>query len=105
MKTKIQKGTLKITPAQPITTATLGTAAFQLLESLQKAGDSMPVEIDLSNTDAADSGTIKFLIAAANDCRQRGLSPAVRATGKTGKLLRFVNAERHLTILTEKDSK
>ena len=65
----------------------------------------MPIEIDLSDTESADSGTIKFLLAAANDCRQRGFSPGARATGGTGKLLRLLNMDRHLSLITEEVSK
>ena len=105
MKSKIQKGTLKIAPDQPIHAATVGNAALELLECLEKAGESMPVEIDVSNTEIADSGTIKFLLAAANDCRQRGLKPGARTNIKTGELLRLVNMDRHIALITEKVSK
>lgn len=105
MKTKVQKGTLKITPAGPINAATLDSAAADFLESLKKANGSMPVEIDLSHTESADSGTIKFLLAAANDCRQHGLTPTVRATGATGELLRLLNMDRHLSLITGEVSK
>ena len=105
MKTKTQKGTLKITPAGPVNAATLDSAAVDFLESLEKASGPMPVEIDISRTESADSGTIKFLLAAANDCRQRGLMPGVYATGGTGELLRVLNMDRHLSLVTEEASK
>lgn len=105
MKTKTQKGTLKITPAGPVNAATLDSVSSDFLESLKKATGAMPVEIDLSDTESADSGTIKFLLAAANDCRQRGFSPGVRATGGTGELLRLLKMDRHLSLITEEVSK
>lgn len=105
MKSKIQKGTLKIAPAQPIHATTVGIAALELFECLEKAEESMAVEIDISSTDLADSGTIKFLLAAANDCRKRGLNPGVRTNKKAGELLHLVNMERHITLITEKVSK
>ena len=105
MKTKTQKGVLKITPAGPVNAANLDSAAPDFLESLKKASGAMPIEIDLSDTESADSGTIKFLLAAANDCRQRGFSPGARATGGTGKLLRLLNMDRHLSLITEEVSK
>ncbi|MFM8716463.1 MAG: STAS domain-containing protein [Spartobacteria bacterium] len=105
MKTKTQKGTLKITPAGPVNASTLDSAAPEFLESLKKANGAMPVEIDLSNTESADSGTIKFLLAAANDCRQRSLTPGVRATGGTADLLRILNMDRHLNLIAGEASK
>jgi anti-anti-sigma regulatory factor len=105
MKTKNQKGILKIIPAGPVNAANLDSLAPDFLESLKKANGPMPVEIDISNTESADSGTIKFLLAAAHDCRQRGLTPGVHATGCTGELLRLLNMDRHLNLITEEASK
>jgi anti-anti-sigma regulatory factor len=105
MKTKTQKGTLKITPAGPVNAANLDSVAPDFLESLNKANSPMPVEIDISKTESTDSGTIKFLLAAANDCRQRGLTLGVRATGGTGEFLRLLNMDRHLNLITEEASK
>ena len=95
----------QITPSQPVNTASLGASAIELLESLQNAGASTSVEIDLTATEEPDSGTIKFLLAAANDCRQRGISPGVRATGKTAELLRLLNMDQHLALNTGEVSK
>jgi anti-anti-sigma regulatory factor len=90
----------QITPSQPVNTASLGASAIEFLESLQNAGASSSVEIDLTATEAPDSGTIKFLLAAANDCRLGGFSPAVRASGKTAELLRLLNMDQHLALNT-----
>lgn len=90
----------QITPSQPVNAASLGASAIELLESFQNAGASTSVEIDLTATEAPDSGTIKFLLAAANDCRQRGFSPGVRATGKTAELLRLLYMDQHLALNT-----
>ena len=95
----------QITPSQPVNTASLGASAIEFLECLQNASGSTSLEIDLSATEAPDSGTIKFLLAAANDCRQRGISPGVRATGKTAELLRLLNMEQHLALNTGEVSK
>ena len=94
-----------ITPSQPVNTASLGASAIEFLESLQKASGTTSLEIDLTATEAPDSGTIKFLLAAANDCRQRGISPAVKATGKTAELLRLLNMDQHLSLNTGEVSK
>jgi anti-anti-sigma regulatory factor len=88
----------QITPSQPVNTASLGASAIEFLECLQNASGSTSLEIDLSSTETPDSGTIKFLLAAANDCRQRGISPGVRATGKTAELLRLLNMDQHLAL-------
>jgi anti-anti-sigma regulatory factor len=90
----------QITPSQPVNTASLGASAIEFLECLQNASGSTSLEIDLSSTETPDSGTIKFLLAAANDCRQRGISPGVRATGKTAELLRLLNLDQHLALNT-----
>jgi anti-anti-sigma regulatory factor len=95
----------QVIPSQPVNTASLGASAIEFLESLQNAGASTSVEIDLTATEAPDSGTIKFLLAAANDCRQRGISPGVRATGKTAQLLRLLNMDQHLALNTGEVSK
>ena len=89
-----------ITPSQPVNTASLGASAIEFLECLQNASGSTSLEIDLSSTETPDSGTIKFLLAAANDCRQRGISLGVRATGKTAELLRLLNMDQHLALNT-----
>ncbi len=90
----------QVTPSQPVNTASLGASALEFLECLQKASGSTSLEIDLSTTEVPDSGTVKFLLAAANDCRQRGISPGVRATGKTAELLRLLNMDQHLSLNT-----
>jgi anti-anti-sigma regulatory factor len=95
----------QITPSQPVNTASLGASAIEFLECLQNASGSTSLEIDLSSTETPDSGTIKFLLAAANDCRQRGISPGVRATGKTAELLRLLNMDQHLALNTGEVSK
>ena len=95
----------QITPSQPVNTASLGASAIEFLECLQNASVSTSLEIDLSSTETPDSGTIKFLLAAANDCRQRGISPGVRATGKTAELLRLLNMDQHLALNTGEVSK
>lgn len=95
----------QITPSQPVNTVSLGASAIEFLECLQNASGSTSLEIDLSSTETPDSGTIKFLLAAANDCRQRGISPGVRATGKTAELLRLLNMDQHLALNTGEVSK
>ncbi len=98
MKTKTDKGTLHAIPSQPVNAASLGASAIEFLECLQEASGVASVEIDLSATETPDSGTVKFLLAAANDCRQRGFHPGVRATGKTAKLLRLLKVDQHLAL-------
>lgn len=100
MKNETHKGPLQIAPATAVNSASLGAASIDFLERLQSASGSAAVEIDLSATDAPDSGTVKFLIAAANDCRQRGFSPGVRASGKTAELLRLLHMDQHLALNT-----
>lgn len=105
MKTKTQKGILKITPTGPVNAATIDSVVPEFIESLKKASGAMPVEIDIAHTESADSGTLKFLLAAATDCRERGLTPSVRATGATAELLRLLNMDRHLNLISEEVSK
>lgn len=101
MKTKSAKGVLKINPSQAVNISTLDLLAKEFEGNLSKAVGTTSVEVDLSQTDEADSGTIKFLIAAANDCRQRGLILRVRATEKIAELLCLLNINQCLYLIVE----
>lgn len=105
MKCKTQKGILKIFPDVAIDSSTLPDIAVGFLAAIAKADAGMPVEISLLETAEADSGTIKFLLAASVDCRQRGLKLAVRAAGKTGDLLQTASMARHIDLILEEPSK
>ena len=105
MKCKNQKGIFKVTPGGPIDNSTLSEMAPAFISVLGKADEGTLVEIDLLETVDADSGTIKFLLAAASECRQHGMKFAVRASGKTGELLQIANMARHMDLNTEAHSK
>ena len=104
MKCKNQKGIFKVTPGASIDNSTLSEMAPAFIAALGKAGEGTLVEIDLLETMDADSGTIKFLLAAASECAQRGLKFAVRSSGKTGELLHIANMARHMDLNTEDPS-
>ena len=72
MKTKNQKGIFKITPGLELNASTAVKAAPQSQKALEKADGAKSVEIDLSETATFDSGTIKLLLALAQDCQNRG---------------------------------
>ena len=105
MKCETQKGILKVTPGAAIDNSTLQAMATELLAAIANLEKGMPVEISLLETTEADSGTIKFLLAASVDCRQRGLKLAVRAAGKTGDLLQTASMARHIDLILEEPSK
>ena len=98
-------GILKVSPGGAVDTSTLSALAAALLAALANAGAGTSVEIDLQETADADSGTLKFLLAASNDCRQRGLNLTVRAGGKTGELLQLTSLASHMNLILEEPSK
>ena len=98
-------GILEVSPGGAVDTSTISVLAAGLLAALSNAGAGTPVEIDLLETADADSGTLKFLLAASNDCRQRGLKLAVRAGDKTGELLQLTSLTRHMNLILEEPSK
>jgi hypothetical protein len=105
MKSKNQKGIFKVSPGASIENSTLSEVAPAFIAALGKASEGSVVEVDLLETMDPDSGTIKFLLAAASECQQRGLKFAVRASGKTGELLQIVNMARHMGLNIEDPSK
>jgi anti-anti-sigma regulatory factor len=98
-------GILKVSPGGAVDTSTLSGMAAGLLAALSNAEAGTPVEIDLLETADADSGTLKFLLAASSDCRQRRLKLTVRAGGKTGELLQLTSLARHMNLILEEPSK
>jgi anti-anti-sigma regulatory factor len=98
-------GILKVSPGAAVDTSTLSGMAAGLLAALSNAEAGTPVEIDLLETADADSGTLKFLLAASSDCRQRRLKLTVRAGGKTGELLQLTSLARHMNLILEEPSK
>jgi anti-anti-sigma regulatory factor len=105
MTCKDHHGILKASPGGAVDASTLSEMAAGLLAALSNAGAGTPVEIDLLETPDPDSGTLKFLLAASQDCRQRGLKLAVRAGDKTGELLQLTSLARHMNLILEKPSK
>ena len=98
-------GILKVSPGGAVDTSTLSEMAAGLLAALANAEAGTPVEIDLLETADADSGTLKFLLAASSDCRQQGLKLSVRAGGKTGELLQLTSLARDMNLIVEEPSK
>jgi len=105
MTCKDHHGILKASPGSAVDASTLSAMAAGLLAALANADAGMPVEIDLQETADADSGTLKFLLAASHDCRQRGLKLAVCAGGKTGELLQLTGLAHHMNLILEEPSK
>jgi hypothetical protein len=105
MTCKDHHGILKASPGAAVDASKLSEMAAGLLAALSNAGAGTPVEIDLLKTADPDSGTLKFLLAASHDCRQRGLKLAVRAGGKTGELLQMTSLARHMNLILEEPSK
>lgn len=104
MKCKTLEGVLKLSPGAGINNSTLSDMAAGFLAALANADAAIPVEIDLLETADADSGTLKFLLAASRDCHQRGSKLSVRTGSKTGELLQFVSMARHMDLIIEEPS-
>ena len=104
MKTKNQKGVFNITPGIELNASTSAKAAPQLLKALEKADGAKSVEIDLSETTSFDSGTIKLLLALAQDCQNRGLPLNIQASQEAKQFLSLFNLQRRMSIITQEDS-
>ena len=104
MKTKNQKGIFNITPGIELNASTSAKAAPQLLKALEKADGAKSVEIDLSETVSFDSGTIKLLLALAQDCQNRGLPLKIQASQEAKQFLSLFNLQRRMSIITQEDS-
>jgi len=104
MKTKNQKGIFNITPGIELNASTSAKTAPQLLKALEKADGAKSVEIDLSETTSFDSGTIKLLLALAQDCQNRGLALQIQASQEATKFLNLFHLKRRMSIITQEDS-
>ena len=104
MKTKNQKGIFKITPGLELNVSTVAKAAPQIQKALEKADGAKSVEIDLSETATFDSGTIKLLLALAQDCQNRGLTLKIQASQEAKQFLSLFNLQRRMSIITQEDS-
>ena len=104
MKTKNQKGVFKITPGLELNTSTVETAAAQLEKALKKADAANSVEVDLSQTSAFDSGTVKVLLALAQECQSRGLTLQVQASEEAKQFLNLFHLQRRMSIITPEDA-
>ncbi len=104
MKTTNQKGDFKITPGLELNTSTVETAAAQLEKALQKADAAKSVEIDLSQTSAFDSGTVKILLALAQECQTRGLNLKIQASEEAKQFLNLFHLQRRMSIITQEDA-
>jgi anti-anti-sigma factor len=104
MKTKNQKGVFKITPGLELNTSTLETAAAQLVKALQKADAAKSVEIDLSQTSAFDSGTVKILLALAQECKTRELTLQIQASKEAKQFLNLFHLQRRMSIITQEEA-
>jgi len=104
MKTKNQKGIFKITPGLELNTSNASKAASQLQKALEKADGAQSVEIDVSETASFDSGTIKLLLALAQDCQNRGLALQIQASQEATKFLNLFHLKRCMSITTQEDA-
>jgi anti-anti-sigma factor len=104
MKTKNQKGIFKITPGLELNASTAVKAAPQFQKALEKADGAKSVEIDLSETASFDSGTIKLLLALAQDCQNLRLTLKIQASQEAKQFLSLFNLQRRMSIITQEDS-
>ena len=104
MKTKNQKGIFKITPGLELNASTAAKAAPQLQKALEKAEGVNAVELDLTENTSFDSGTIKLLLALAQECQNRGLPLRIQASREAKQFLSLFNLQRRMSIITQEDS-
>ena len=104
MKTKDQKGIFKITPGVELNASTAVKSAPQLQKALEKADGAHSVEIDLSETASFDSGTIKLLLALAQDCQNLRLTLKIQASQEAKQFLSLFNLHRRMSIITQEVS-
>ena len=79
-------------------------AAPQFQKALEKADGAKSVEIDLSETASFDSGTIKLLLALAQDCQNLRLTLKIQASQEAKQFLSLFNLQRRMSIITQEDS-
>ena len=104
MKTKNQKGIFKITPGFELNASTAAKAAPQLQKALEKAEGVNAVELDLTENTSFDSGSLKLLLALAQECQNRGLPLRIQATAEAKRFLNLFNLQRRMSIITQEVS-
>ena len=104
MKTKNQKGIFKITPGLELNASTAAKAAPQLQKALEKAEGVNAVELDLTENTSFDSGSLKLLLALAQECQNRGLPLRIQATAEAKRFLNLFNLQRRMSIITQEVS-
>jgi anti-anti-sigma factor len=104
MKTKNQKDIFKITPGIELNASTAAKAAPQLQKALEKAEGANAVELDLTENTSFDSGSIKLLLALAQECQSQGLPLQIQATAKAKRFLNLFNLQRRMSIITQEVS-
>ena len=104
MKTKNQKGIFKITPGLELNASTAAKAAPQLQKALEKAEGANAVELDLTENTSFDSGSLKLLLALAQECQSQGLTLQIQATTEAKRFLNLFNLQRRMSIITQEVS-
>jgi anti-anti-sigma factor len=104
MKTKNQKGIFKITPGLELNASTAAKAAPQLQKALEKAEGANAVELDLTENTSFDSGSLKLLLALAQECQSQGLPLQIQATAEAKRFLNLFNLQRRMSIITQEVS-
>jgi anti-anti-sigma factor len=104
MKTKNQKDIFKITPGLELNASTAAKAAPQLQKALEKAQGTNAVELDLTENTSFDSGSIKLLLALAQECHIQGLPLRIQATAEAKRFLNLFNLQRRMSIITQEVS-
>lgn len=105
MKSKNQKGLLRISPGGPINRSNLAEMATAFQANLAKASEGIPVELDLTETEDVDSATLNFLLAASVECSEAGSRLSVLAHPKTADFLNLLKMTRHAEIIPGKGIK
>jgi len=104
MKTKNQKDIFKITPGIELNASTAAKAAPQLQKALEKAQGTNAVELDLTENTSFDSGSLKLLLALAQECQSQGRPLQIQATAEAKRFLNLFNLQRRMSIITQEVS-
>lgn len=103
MKSTIEDGVLKISLSGPLGSANVASNAAALASSLEGLEEGGLAELDLSQTGAVDSSTIRLLIAADRDCRRRSIDLQVACAEENARLLRLLRFERQVKLVSSEE--
>ncbi len=103
MKSTIEDGVLKISPSGPLGSGNVAANAGSLVSALEGLDEGGLAELDLSQSGPVDSSTIRLLIAADRDCRQRSIDLHIVCAEENIRLLRLLRLERRVKLIATEE--